>query len=109
MICDLKNKEYENNFDQAGCKRVAILRLLMNEKWLSYMSTPCNFLFLSFTRNDPVHQSQWLSPTGRRPYPHPQGTGWCTLIGQPQPELLPGDRPVAQTPVPSQPTPRTPG
>lgn len=72
-------------------------------------STLCKLLFLSFTRNDPVHQFQWLSPTGRQLYPHPQGTGWCTLKGPPRPGLLPGDRLVAQTPVRSPPTPRTPG
>lgn len=72
-------------------------------------STLCKFLFLSFTRSDPAHQFRWLSPTGKQLYPHPQGTGWCTLKGPPRPGHLPGDRPVAQTPVPSRPTLRTPG
>lgn len=77
--------------------------------YMDMSSTLCKLLFLSFTRNDPVHQFQWLSPTGRQLYPHPQGTGWCTLKGPPRPGLLPGDRLVAQTPVHSLPTPRTPG
>lgn len=77
--------------------------------YMDMSSTLCKLLFLSFTRNDPVHQFQWLSPTGRQLYPHPQGTGWCTLKDPPRPGLLPGDRLVAQTPVHSPPTPRTPG